>query len=426
MSTESVSHDQAASPVNRDADDETSLPKPIDSPVSAGLLTGVEKETIAKIRREFPALSQTIREQPLVYLDNAASAQKPRVVIEAEAEFYRESYSNVHRGVHYLAEKATRAYEDVRIKAKAFLNAANAREIVFVRGATEGINLVAASYGRKNLKAGEEILITEMEHHSNIVPWQLLCEEKNAKLRVVPINDRGEIDLNDFEGMLNDRTKLVAVCHVSNALGTINPVAEMIEVAHRRGIPVLLDGAQAAPHLAIDVQALKCDFYTFSSHKLFGPTGIGVLYGRLDLLEAMPPYQGGGEMIRTVTFDKGLGAAIDYLHSLDWNLLARHESSVLAYATDQLAQSPGIRLIGTAKEKTGVVSFVVDGVHAHDVGTILDLEGIAVRAGHHCAQPVMDHFGLAATARASFALYNTHEEVDRLIQGLAKVREVFG
>lgn len=402
---------------------------------------------IERIRQDFPALSQTVHGKPLVYLDSAASAQKPQAVLDAETKFYCESYSNVHRGVHYLSEKATRAYEDARIKVQGFIHAASSQEIIFVRGTTEGINLVAASFGRKNLGAGDEILITELEHHSNIVPWQLLCEEKQAHLRVARIDDRGEVDLEDFERRLSDRTKLVAVSHVSNALGTINPVAEMIDLAHRHGIPVLLDGAQAVPHMAVDVQALDCDFYTFSSHKLFGPTGVGVLYGRLALLESMPPYQGGGEMIRTVTFEKtefndlpfkfeagtpniagtvGLGAAIDYLDSLDRKVIAEHERSLLSYATDRIGQVPGVRLIGTARQKTGVVSFVMDGIHAHDVGTILDLEGIAVRAGHHCAQPVMNHFGLAATARASFALYNTHAEVDRLILGLAKVQEVFG
>ncbi len=402
---------------------------------------------VERVRQDFPALELRVRGKPLVYLDSAASAQKPLAVLEAVERCYREYYSNVHRGAHYLSHKATEAYEEARAKVQRFLNAPSPREIVFLRGTTEGINLVAWSYGRTHVGDGDEVLITAMEHHSNIVPWQLLCEEKGARLRVAPIDDRGEVILEEFERLLSPRTRLVAIAHVSNALGTINPVRKMTETAHARGVPVLVDGAQAAPHLRVDVQELGCDFYVFSSHKLFGPTGVGALWGRYELLEAMPPYQGGGEMIRSVTFEKtefaepparfeagtpniagtiGFGAAIDYLDSLDREAIAQHEQELLSYATEGVSAIPGVRLIGTAREKASVVSFVIEGVHAHDVGTVLDSDGVAVRAGHHCAQPVMARYGVPATARASFALYNTLEEVDRLTTSLAKVREVFG
>ncbi len=402
---------------------------------------------VARIREEFPILKQKVHGKPLVYLDNAATSQKPRAVLESFQRYYTLENSNVHRGVHALSEQATADYEGARVKVQRFLNAASPREIIFVRGTTEGINLVAHSYGRRHVGEGDEVLITGMEHHSNIVPWQILCEEKGARLRVAPINDRGELILNEFEKLLGPRTRLVSVAHVSNALGTVNPVRRIIEMAHRRNIPVLIDGAQAAPHLKIDVQALDADFYVISSHKMYGPTGVGVLYGKAALLEAMPPYQGGGDMIASVTFEKttyntlpykfeagtphiagviGLGAAIDYLNALDLERAADYEHDLLDYATGAVSRVPGIRLIGTAHEKTAVLSFVVEGVHAHDVGTILDQEGIAVRTGHHCAQPVMERFGVPATARASFAFYNTREEIDALAAGLEKVRRIFG
>ena len=400
-----------------------------------------------RARKDFPILGQTIHGKPLTFLDSAASAQKPEPVIDAIAQFYRSDYANIHRGVYELSLRATRAFEAAREKARRFLNAQEAREIVFVRGTTEAINLVAQTYGRANVGSGDEILITQMEHHSNIVPWQLLCEEKKAKLRVVPIDDSGALVMEEFQKLLTPRTKIVAVTHVSNALGTINPVREIIDLAHRHGVPVLLDGAQAVPHQRVDVTALDCDFYTFSSHKVFGPSGVGVLYGRAELLEAMPPYQGGGEMILSVSFEKttykeiphkfeagtpdiagvvGLGAALDYVMALDPRALMEYERELLDYATKEISKVGGLRLIGTAPRKTAVLSFVVEGVHAHDVGTILDWEGIAVRTGHHCAQPVMDRFGVPATVRASFALYNTRADVDALVAGLGKVREVFG
>ena len=400
-----------------------------------------------RARKDFPILGQTIHGKPLTFLDSAASAQKPEPVIDAIAQFYRSDYANIHRGVYELSLRATRAFEAAREKARRFLNAQEAREIVFVRGTTEAINLVAQTYGRVNVGSGDEILITQMEHHSNIVPWQLLCEEKKAKLRVVPIDDSGALVMEEFQKLLTPRTKIVAVTHVSNALGTINPVREIIDLAHRHGVPVLLDGAQAVPHQRVDVTALDCDFYTFSSHKVFGPSGVGVLYGRAELLEAMPPYQGGGEMILSVSFEKttykeiphkfeagtpdiagvvGLGAALDYVMALDPRALMEYERELLDYATKEISKVGGLRLIGTAPRKTAVLSFVVEGVHAHDVGTILDWEGIAVRTGHHCAQPVMDRFGVPATVRASFALYNTRADVDALVAGLGKVREVFG
>jgi cysteine desulfurase / selenocysteine lyase len=401
---------------------------------------------VMRLRADFPALHLTVHGKPLVYLDNAATSQKPRAVLDALRRYYEEGNANVHRGVHYLSEHATAAYEGARETARGFLNAPEAREVIFVRGTTEGVNLVASSFGRANLTPGDEVLVSAMEHHSNIVPWQLICEERGAKLRVIPMNRDGELLLDEYEKLLGPRTRMVAVVHVSNSLGTINPIREMVQLAHARGIPVLVDGAQAAPHLPIDVQALGCDFYTVSGHKMFGPTGIGLLYGRAELLEAMPPYQGGGDMIRSVTFQRttfaplpakfeagtphiagtvGLAAAIDYLSRLDREAVAAHEQDLLAYATDRLSAEPGIRLIGTAPHKAAVVSFVVEGVHAHDVGTVVDQEGVAIRTGHHCTQPVMEFFGVPATARASFAFYNGRDDVDSLVAAIRKVRRVF-
>jgi cysteine desulfurase/selenocysteine lyase len=402
---------------------------------------------VERIRKDFPILHQEVHGKPLVYLDNAATVQKPQAVIDALAGYYATDNANVHRGVHRLSERATEAYERARGRIQRFLNAAHTREIIFVRGATEGINLVAQTYGRRAVGRGDEIVITALEHHSNIVPWQMLCEEKGAALRVVPINDAGEIDVAAYERLLGERTRLVAIAHVSNALGTIVPVKPMIDAAHRRGIPVLVDGAQAAPHLRVDVRALDCDFYTFSGHKTYGPTGIGVLYGKTALLEQMPPFQGGGDMIKSVSFEKtvyndlpykfeagtphiagaiGLGAALEYLEGLGLDHVAAYEHELLAHGTERLARIPGLTLIGTAREKAGVLSFVVDGIHPHDVGTILDREGIAVRTGHHCAMPVMTRFAIAATTRASLAFYNTHEEIDALADALGRVREIFG
>jgi cysteine desulfurase/selenocysteine lyase len=413
---------------------------------ASGLSASQSGFDIERIREDFPILKRHVHGKPLVYLDNAATAQKPQAVIDALAHYYAAENANVHRGVHYLSECATRAYEEGRRKVQRFLGAADAREIVFVRGATEAINLVAQSYGRAFLTPGDEIVISAMEHHSNIVPWQMLCEQAGTKLRVVPINNDGELYLDHYERLLNERTKLVAVVHVSNALGTVNPVKQIIDLAHRWNVPVLVDGAQAVPHMAVDVQALDCDFYAFSSHKLFGPTGFGVLYGKAALLERMPPYQGGGDMISLVTFEKthyntlpykfeagtphiagsiGLAAAIDYLTGIGLEAIAAHEHALLAYGTRALARIDGVRLIGTARDKAGVLSFVVDGVHAHDVGTILDRHGVAIRAGHHCAMPVMQRFGIPATARASLAFYNTREEIDALVDAIHKVREVF-
>lgn len=402
---------------------------------------------VQKIRADFPILQQTVYGKPLVYLDNAATSQKPAAVIEATTRYYSTDNSNIHRGVHLLSERATREYEEARAKAQNFINAAHSKEIIFVRGTTEAINLVANTYGRANVGAGDEVLITAMEHHSNIVPWQMLCEEKGARLRVAPINDDGELILDELEKLLNERTKIVSVAHISNALGTINPVHRIVEMAHHRGARVLIDGAQAAPHATIDVQALDCDFYAFSGHKVFGPTGIGVLYGKASLLEAMPPYQGGGDMIASVTFEKtsynvlpykfeagtpniagtiGLGAAIDYVSEIGLENIARYEQGLLEYGTAELSKIPGLRLIGTAREKAGVLSFVLEGIHPHDVGTILDREGIAIRTGHHCAMPVMERFKIPATSRASLAFYNTREEIDALVTGIYKVKEVFG
>jgi cysteine desulfurase / selenocysteine lyase len=401
---------------------------------------------VERIRADFPILHSKVRGRDLVYLDNAATAQKPRAVIEAIIHYYEHENANIHRGVHYLSERATDEFEAARSTAQAFLNASHPEEIVFVRGATEAINLVAQTYGRTHVGADDEILITALEHHSNIVPWQILCEEKRAKLRVAPINDAGELILEEFERLLGSRTKIISVAHISNALGTVNPLGSIIEMASTRSIPVLIDGAQAAPHLQVDVQRLGCDFYVFSGHKTYGPTGIGALFGKAALLEAMPPYQGGGDMIRSVSFEKttynkiphkfeagtpdiagavGLKAALEYLDRVGMDNIAAHESELLAYATDVLSGISGIRLIGTAKKKGGVLSFVLEGVHPHDIGTILDQEGIAIRTGHHCAQPVMQRFGIDATARASFGLYNKKQEIDALARAIEKVKEVF-
>ena len=401
---------------------------------------------VARVREDFPIFKQKVHGKPLVYFDNGATSQKPQSVIDALGHYYSAENSNIHRGVHYLSERATAAYEAARDKVRGFINARSDKEIIYVRGTTEAINLVCQSYGRSFLQAGDEIIISAMEHHSNIVPWQILCEQVGAKLRVIPINHDGEIVMDEYRRLLNEKTKFVSVTHVSNALGTIVPVKEIVALAHERSIPVLLDGAQAVPHLRVDVQDLGCDFYAFSGHKMFGPTGIGVLYGRGDLLDKMPPYQGGGDMISLVTFEKthynvlpykfeagtphisggiGLGAAIDYLQALDWQGLAAHEHALLSYATESLLSIDGLRIIGTAKEKAGVLSFVFDHIHAHDVGTILDQEGVAVRSGHHCAMPVMQRFGVPATTRASFAFYNTIEEIDVLVKAIHRALKVF-
>ncbi len=401
---------------------------------------------VYRVREDFPILARKIHGKPLVYLDNAATTQKPQSVIDAIVRYYTSENSNIHRGVHALSELATEHYEQARTTVQRFLNAALPGEIVYVRGTTEAINLVAQTWGRVNIGRLDEIVISAMEHHSNIVPWQILCEQQGAKLRVAPINDEGELLLDEFEKLLGTRTKLVAIGHVSNALGTVNPLGQIIEMAHAAGARVLVDGAQAVPHIPVDVRALDCDFYAFSGHKIYGPTGIGVLYGKAELLEAMPPYQAGGDMISSVTFEKtsykrlphkfeagtphvaggiALGAAIDYVNSLGIERIARHEHQLLAYGTERLQAIPGLRLIGTAREKSAVLSFVFESVHPHDIGTILDQEGIAIRTGHHCAQPLMLRYGIPATARASIALYNTMEEIDALTAGLQKVREVF-
>jgi len=402
---------------------------------------------VARVRADFPILRRSVRGRPLVYLDNAATTQKPQVVIDALTRYYTEINANVHRGVHELSEVASEAYEGARLKIASFINAPDGRSIVFTRNATESINLVAHAFGRSRVGAGDEVLISAMEHHSNIVPWQLLCEERGARLRVAPINDRGELLLDQFEALLNDRTRLVSIAHMSNALGTINPVEDIVRLAHARGIPVLLDGSQAAYHMPVDVQALDCDFYVATGHKLYGPTGIGFLYGKADLLESLPPFMGGGDMISSVTFEKStwntlphkfeagtpdisgaivLGVAIDYIQSVGLTEIAAHEQELLAYGTDALTSVRGLRLIGTARRKASILSFVLDGVHPHDIGTIVDREGVAVRTGHHCAQPVMDRFGVPATARASLAMYNTREEIDTLVRALERVRAVFG
>ncbi len=403
--------------------------------------------SIQKIRDDFPILQQKIRNKPLVYLDNAATCQKPKAVIDCMTQLYEHDYANVHRGVHTLSVRSTDLYEGAREKVRQFINAASSKEIIFVKGATDAINMVAQSFGRSQLQAGDEILITAMEHHSNIVPWQMLCQQTGAVLKVAPINERGELIVEDFEKLISDKTKLVSVVHMSNALGTVNPVKRIIENAHAHHIPVLLDGAQAIPHMPVDVQALDCDFYAFSGHKLYGPSGIGVLYGKQALLEAMPPYQGGGDMIRKVTFEEteynslpykfeagtpaiaeaiGLGAAIDYLSAIGMDRLAAYEAELLAYATEQANDIDGLRIIGQARQKGAILSFVLDKIHPHDIGTMLDSLGIAVRAGHHCAMPVMDFFQVPATARASFALYNTKQEIDVLMDGIKSLIEVFG
>ena len=401
---------------------------------------------VERIRADFPVLHQTVNGKPLIYLDNGASSQVPQVVIDRGSVYIEQEHSNIHRGVHYLSQKATTAYEGAREKVKRFINARESRECIFVRGATEGINLVMHGYGRKFIGAGDEIIISAMEHHANIVPWQMLCEEKGAHLRVIPMNDAGELLLDAYDGLLNERTKFVAVTHVSNALGTINPIKQMIAQAHKYGVPVLVDGAQSAPHMPVDVQDLDCDFYVFSGHKMYAPTGSGVVYGKAELLERMNPFQGGGDMIKTVTFEKttyadlpnkmeagtpaiasqiGLGAAIDYLNSIGRDQAAVYEAELLRYATERVSAIEGVRIIGTAQHKASVLSFVIDGIHPHDIGTILDQEGIAVRAGHHCAQPVMQRFNVPATARASFAFYNTKAEIDVLANTIQKVSEIF-
>jgi len=401
----------------------------------------------ARVRRDFPILGTRVRGRPLVYLDNAATSQKPLAVIEATDRYYREQNANIHRAVHFLSEQASHLYEGARAKVATYLGVADARRVIFVRGATEAINLVASSWGRMSVGAGDEVLVTAMEHHANIVPWQLVCEEKGARLVVIPMDRTGTLLLGEAERLFSPRTRILAFPQVSNSLGTINPAAELIAMAHARGVPVLVDGAQAVPHGRVDVDALDADFYAISGHKMFGPTGVGVLVGRADLLEAMPPYQGGGDMIHSVSFAKttyapipgkfeagtpdiagvvGLGAAVDYLAALDWDAVAAHEADLLADTVEQICDVPGVTLIGTAAHKAAVVSFVMDGVHAHDIGTIVDQEGIAVRTGHHCTQPVMDFFGVPATTRASFALYNTREDIAALAAALHKVRKVFG
>jgi cysteine desulfurase / selenocysteine lyase len=401
---------------------------------------------VERVRQEFPILRETVHGKPLVYLDNAASAQKPRAVIEAEAAVYASYYSNIHRGVHSLSMRATDAYEAAREKVRRFIGAGHCREIVFTRGTTESINLVASSYGRGHIGKDDEVLITGLEHHSNIVPWQMLCEEKGARLRVAPLDDRGDVILEEMERLIGPRTKLVAFAHVSNALGTVNPVKRMVEMAHAWGVPVLIDGAQAAPHLRVDVRELDCDFYALSSHKVYGPSGVGVLYGKAAHLQAMPPYQGGGDMILSVTFEKttynelpykfeagtpdiagaiGLGAALDYISAVGLDRIMAHEHDLLEYGTAALLEVPGLRLIGTAPHKASILSFVIEGVHPHDIGTIVDQEGVAIRTGHHCAQPVMDRFCVPATARASLAMYNTRCEIDALVGALRRVHAVF-
>lgn len=402
---------------------------------------------VEKIRNDFPILQTKVHGKQLVYLDNAATSQKPISVIKKAQEYYSTMNSNIHRGVHALSQVSTEAYESARIKIKSFINALGKNEIIFTRGTTESINLVAQSYGRANFQEGDEVIISQMEHHSNIVPWQMICEEKGAKLKVIPINDEGEIIFEEFEKLLTHKTKFISVVYVSNSLGTVNPVKNIIDLAHQNNIPVLLDAAQAVNHFPIDVQELDCDFLAFSGHKIYGPTGIGVLYGKINLLESMPPYQGGGDMIETVTFEKttynelpykfeagtpniagaiGLGEAIDYISRVGLDNIALHEKYLLDYSTEAVADIPGLKIIGTAKEKVSVLSFVLDDVHPHDIGTFLDFEGVAIRTGHHCTQPVMDRYNIPATSRASFAMYNTKEEINTLVNGLRKILEVFG
>ena len=401
---------------------------------------------VDKIRADFPVLAQMINGKPLVYLDNAATSQKPQSVIDSLVNYYSTENANVHRGVHTLSQRATDDYEEARAKIRRFINAEKDEEIIFVRGTTEGINLISQTFGRSCISEGDEIIISSMEHHSNIVPWQILCQEKGAKLRVVPVNDIGELLLDEYERLFTANTKLVSIVHQSNALGTINPAKEIVDIAHGHGVPVLLDGAQAIAHLGVDVRDLGCDFYAFSGHKLYGPTGIGVLYGKGSLLEEMPPYQAGGEMIRSVTFEEtlyntlpnkfeagtpniagaiGLGAAIDYVGTIGMDEISAYESELLQYGTDRLSSIEGLKIIGTADKKGSVISFIMEGVHPHDIGTILDADGIAIRTGHHCAQPLMDRFGVPATARASLAFYNTKDEIDVLVRGIDRVIEVF-
>jgi cysteine desulfurase/selenocysteine lyase len=401
---------------------------------------------VTAVRSDFPILHQKVYGKPLIYLDNAATAQKPQAVLDALTHYYSTDNSNVHRGVHALSVRATDAFESTRVKVRDFIGAKSIDEIIFVRGTTEGMNLIAQSYGRSKVGEGDEVIISEMEHHSNIVPWQMLCEEKGATLKVIPMDDDGELVLDEYAKLLGPRVKIVSLVYISNSLGTINPIKKMIEMAHEHGIPVAVDGAQASPHIAVDVQDFDCEFYSFSSHKMYGPMGIGVLYGKRELLDAMPPYQGGGDMIKSVTFEKttynglpfkfeagtpnvgdvvGLGAAIDYLLELGYSAIGAHERDLIEYTTKQLSNFPGVRIIGTAAEKTSVISFMLDGIHPHDIGTIVDREGIAIRTGHHCTQPVMQHFKVPATSRVSLGIYNTREEVDALIDALKKVAEVF-
>ena len=405
------------------------------------------KYDVNRIREDFPILKKKVHDKNLVYLDNAATTQKPTYVIDKVNKYYTTMNANIHRGVHALSQEATEAFEGARIQIKQFINALGKNQVIFTRGTTEAINLVASSYGRTNINEGDEIIISHMEHHSNIVPWQLLCKEKNARLRVIPINDDGELIYEDFEKLVNERTKFISIVYVSNSLGTINPLKKIIDFAHQFNIPVLVDAAQAVNHIKVDVQDLDCDFLAFSGHKIYGPTGIGVLYGKVELLEAMPPYQGGGDMISKVTFEEttynelphkfeagtpdiagaiGLGAAIEYVTKIGIDNLKEHEKFLLEYATQKIAQVPGLRIIGTAKEKTSVLSFVLENIHPHDIGTFLDFEGVAIRTGHHCTQPLMKRFKIPATSRASFAMYNTKEEVDVLVNGLKKIIEVFG
>lgn len=401
---------------------------------------------VEKVRKDFPVLSQTVNGKPLVYLDNAASSQVPQSVIDRTSKYLAEEHSNIHRGVHYLSQNATTAYEAAREKVKRFINAPDVKECIFVRGTTEGINLVAHSYGKAFINEGDEIVVSQMEHHSNIIPWQVAAEERGATIRVTPMNERGELIIDEYENLLNERTKMVAIAHVSNSLGTVNPIKEMIATAHKYGVPVCVDAAQSVPHFPVDVQELDADFFVFSGHKMFAPTGSGVIYGKRKWLDQMPPYQTGGGMIRTVSFEKttyapipekfeagtpaiaagiGLGAAIDYINAIDFEAAAAYEHELLEYATQRLSDIPEVKIIGTAANKASVLSFTIEGIHPHDIGTILDQQGIAVRAGHHCAQPVMQFFDVPATARASFAFYNTHEEVDKLADAIQKVIEVF-
>ena len=416
-------------------------------PAVAERVTARTDLDVEAVRRQFPILQTRVRGKPLVYLDNAATSQKPQVVIDAITRFYESENANIHRGVYYLSERATEAYEAARVRIQRSLNARESQEIVFVRGTTEAINLVAYSFVRPMLAPGDEILISAMEHHSNIVPWQLVAGERGARIRVIPMNDRGELILEEYEALIGPRTRIVSIGHISNALGTVNAVQQIVKLAHARGVPVLVDGAQGVPHGPVDVQGIGCDFYAFSGHKAFGPTGIGVLYGRADRLEAMQPFQGGGDMIRSVTFERteyadpparfeagtphisgaiGLAAALDFVEGIGWDFITPHEADLLQYASDALVAIPGVRLVGTARHKASVISFVLEGVHPHDLGTIVDQQGVAIRAGHHCAQPVMARFGIPATARASLAFYNNRQDVDALAAAVGQARKVFG